>query len=381
MFETKVVSEQSEFHQLREEWNQLLNKSHANTIFLTWEWLYTWWEVFGQGVKLFIVTVRDKSGMLVGIAPLCIRKSRYYLLPVKEMHFIGMGLSDRQDFILAGRDQRVLEEIVLIIQGHAEEWDIVQLDQIPGESLFATGSFDSNLRVEHENSSLCPYVKIHGDWDSYYKGLGKKFHRDMKHKQNRLSRFGQWEFKTEVPPFHGIETLIETLADTEEQSRKHGVKPFFSIRKNREFLIKIINTCIPRGWFDLSTITVNDVPIAYLVGFRYNAKYYAYNMAFVEKYRAASPGKLVIHEKIKWCFSQEGGIREFDFLRGDFYIKSLWASGNRQHIRAVFFRGSLYTYLLRLAVFRIRPALKKIREKQRCNKKTLGTKACSDVDS
>ena len=35
------------FHSLRASWNHCLSQSDQNTIFLTWEWLFTWWEVYG----------------------------------------------------------------------------------------------------------------------------------------------------------------------------------------------------------------------------------------------------------------------------------------------------------------------------------------------
>ena len=31
------------FRGLQEEWNELLESSTSNCLFLTWEWLYTWW--------------------------------------------------------------------------------------------------------------------------------------------------------------------------------------------------------------------------------------------------------------------------------------------------------------------------------------------------
>jgi CelD/BcsL family acetyltransferase involved in cellulose biosynthesis len=81
-------------------------------------------------------------------------------------------------------------------------------------------------------------------------------------------------------------------------------------------------------------------------------------MAYAEDYHEASPGKLLLNDKIKWCYEQKNEIKEFDFLRGDFYIKSLWASESRQHIRIVFFNDSVYSDLIRLTVFRARPFIK-----------------------
>ena len=57
-------------------WNELLMQSRSDTIFLTWEWLYTWAECFlGSDRKLFILAVYHKE-KLIGLAPWCIHRIR-----------------------------------------------------------------------------------------------------------------------------------------------------------------------------------------------------------------------------------------------------------------------------------------------------------------
>ena len=56
------------FDTLAEEWNGLLVRSAADTIFLTLEYQHIWWQNLGQG-ELLILAVRDGEE-LVAIAPL-----------------------------------------------------------------------------------------------------------------------------------------------------------------------------------------------------------------------------------------------------------------------------------------------------------------------
>lgn len=364
-FETQVITDPRQFGELRTEWNQLLQRSTTNTIFLTWEWLYTWWKVFGDGTELFIILVRDVEGALIGAAPLLIRRSNYYKFPVREMIFIGMGQADRQDFIVADDDYQIVHDILSKIHENISQWDIVNLEQIPSDSFLAKSEFIRAFRMEKEFSSLCPYVRMEGGWEEYFKSLSKKFRRDIKHKTNRIARFGRWAFETERSP-DDVETLVESMELIERTSRKSSTqKAFFAPIGARDFILKFCKLCQQNDWLDFSRITLNDKPIAYLLGFLYGNKYCAYNMAFSEDFHEASPGKLLLNEKIKWCFEHIDIAEEFDFLRGDTYIKALWTSDNRVHLRIVLFKNSLYSKVIRFAVFHIRPAIKRILKRDR----------------
>jgi CelD/BcsL family acetyltransferase involved in cellulose biosynthesis len=362
MFETRVITDLEQFKNLREEWNSLLQRSYTNTIFLTWEWLYTWWEVFGNGSELFIITVKNNEGELLGIAPLYIKKAKYYKFPVREMAFIGTGLSDRQDFIVCESNGKIMEELISRINESKNKWDIVLLEQIPNDSPLPSSEIVGKCQPEIENSSLCPYAKINGSWEDYLRSLSKKFRKDIRNKVNNMNRLGKWEFKVELDNVDSW-TTVDWMENIEAKSKKQGTEKVFFTEINKEFLKKLCNLCAGERWLDYSTICINGVQAAYLFGFLYNNKYYAYNTAYLEEFDGVSPGKLLLNEKIKWCFEQSERPKEFDFLRGDFYIKSLWSSESRQHVRMVFFNGTAYSKMIRLAVFRARPMIKKVLRK------------------
>src|SRR5213082_1594 len=84
--EVSVIENVDDLIAVRSEWNALLASSRADCIFLTWEWLYTWFKHLGSGRQLFIVAVR-REGELIGLAPLTMKKG----IPFTRMEFAGVG--------------------------------------------------------------------------------------------------------------------------------------------------------------------------------------------------------------------------------------------------------------------------------------------------
>jgi CelD/BcsL family acetyltransferase involved in cellulose biosynthesis len=102
------IEDTAGFEKLREEWTDLLNASTSNCLFLTWEWLYTWWKHLSEGRTLLLVTVRC-GRELIAIAPLTLRPhGPIRLFPFRSLEFLGSGIigSDYLDFIVrVGKEQ------------------------------------------------------------------------------------------------------------------------------------------------------------------------------------------------------------------------------------------------------------------------------------
>src|SRR5206468_9708707 len=107
----EVVEDVARFRDLRQEWNTLLKTSASDCLFLTWEWLYTWWQRLPEKNSLFLLLVRFGEE-LVAIAPMMIRPRQLTrLLPFQTLEFLGTGSagSDYLDLII----RRGMEEPVL----------------------------------------------------------------------------------------------------------------------------------------------------------------------------------------------------------------------------------------------------------------------------
>ena len=124
------VSDYKRFQDYKAEWEGLLSRSDVDNIFLTHDWIDSCIKHFYRNDRLLILNVSN-GGRLVGIAPLVIRRDRYFGLPVKTISFIGTSISDRMDFILDGDKEEIIALIFDYLLSMKEDWDIIDLQEFP----------------------------------------------------------------------------------------------------------------------------------------------------------------------------------------------------------------------------------------------------------
>src|SRR2546425_205209 len=123
------IEDLAAFRALRNEWDDLLEASSANSFFLTWEWLYPWWKHLSGDRKLSILTARA-GGELIAIAPLAWRRQRIARIwPFPSLEFLGTDriCSDYLDVIVRrGKEDEGLralgEALALLVALHNMRW-------------------------------------------------------------------------------------------------------------------------------------------------------------------------------------------------------------------------------------------------------------------
>jgi CelD/BcsL family acetyltransferase involved in cellulose biosynthesis len=122
----EVVEDSRGFAALEEEWDDLHRHSPRATPFQSWAWLYSWWEHYGGGYELRLITVRGEGGLLVGAIPLMLER-RWGL---GRLLFVGTGPSDHLD-ILVRRDweAEACEAGVQALE-QMDGWHVAELHQI-----------------------------------------------------------------------------------------------------------------------------------------------------------------------------------------------------------------------------------------------------------
>ena len=83
------VNSTEEFRSLKEDWNKLTGESGSKTIFLTWEWLFTWWETYSYRKLLNILCIYENDDNLVAIAPFYITWEKTLGVPIRILKLIG----------------------------------------------------------------------------------------------------------------------------------------------------------------------------------------------------------------------------------------------------------------------------------------------------
>ena len=84
--------DEGQFNNGREEWSALLNRSKSDKLFMSWEWLHSWWRAFSNNadMSLYIIAAYNSNNRLIGIAPLFLSSVvSKKILSTHRLQFLG----------------------------------------------------------------------------------------------------------------------------------------------------------------------------------------------------------------------------------------------------------------------------------------------------
>lgn len=336
--EIEEIGSASRWDSLREEWESLHSASEEGDIFTSFDWLRTWWDVYGEGRRLCIYAAREND-QLVGLAPFAIG-SIGKLMRFRIKEYVGTGSSDRlANLALPGRED-VHREIWkrLIKEGG---FDIIDL-----KDMLAMGTTASTLRRAFPSAEVemspSPYIPLEGSYEVYLKGLSSNF---------RHSYVSSWKLLREE-----LSARVEVLTRPEDMPRGfelltalnamrwEGREPStLSSVKMREFLEAAVTKASPKGQVSFHVLMTGETPISVILGFRFRRRYLYYLSGFDPEFRKYGPGRTLIMKIIEGAFTE--GLTEVDLLRGGEDYKYRFKPRDRPLLRlrakGKGFRGSL----------------------------------------
>ena len=264
------ISTDKEFGALEREWNLLVQRSPAETVFLTWEWLSSWWSAYGGRKELFVLVGRDATGECKGIAPLYLDRSRRTRL----LKFIGDGTydSDYLDFIVArGHGAQVLEAFLEYLKRSNRDWDALQLNEIPESSPtleFLRGLRERTRWLFRQEEVPCGIRSLPARWEEFLQTLKPRFRTSVR---ACLRNLDQWNGGLELLT-NGTEAsswlseLYELHSDRWSLRQQSGV---FAKQDKRKFYEGMARSFLNRGWLHMTRWRVNGAVLACQFGFVY----------------------------------------------------------------------------------------------------------------
>jgi CelD/BcsL family acetyltransferase involved in cellulose biosynthesis len=341
-----IISTVEGFHSLRDEWNYLLENSKQKTIFLTWEWLYTWWQVYKcESQQLHICTVRDQ-GQLTGIAPLYIKKR--YLTSV--IYFLGSNIvcSDYLDFILLKtREEKSLFAIIDSIIKENDKWDVLSLRNIPADSNnipLIRSCFLVNRTIFDEINTVCPYLNLQSNWESIYATFSPMLKNIINKKFRKINKLHNIQY-VEASPGKDIVSMFSRFIQLNRlRFKMKGKQSPFADKKFLEFHNHIIAVLNGRDMIKIAFLKADDELIAGIYLFKYNDKYLYYQGGFDPAWESFSPGTLLSYFVIK--DAHERKMKELDFLQGNEDYKRNWTRTTRYNARINIYNQNITSQLI-----------------------------------
>lgn len=319
-------------HGLRTEWEHLLQRCRSRSVFVTFEWLSTWWKHLGGGGELSVITVRDRAG-LVALLPAYIRGPDLRH-PFRTVALMGSGDagSDYLD-LLVDQGPRAADA-VRAVASEVARWNIpVELSRIlPASPLIETlvPMLDrSGWAFTSPEKAVCPYLPLEGpSFENYLAGLGPKHRYNFRRRLRHLSREYQLEFRTVATQEERRESLRQLIRLHKHRWRSRGGTTAFHRPELEAFHEEFSRIAFEKGWLELLVLNLDGRPAALIYGFRYRSTFSFYQSAFDPAYASHSVGLVAMGLAIRRA--AEAGLREYDMLHGDEGYKFLWTSRSRE---------------------------------------------------
>lgn len=339
--DSKWISRTEDFFALREEWQELLNDSSSNTLFLTWEWQYTWWLHLAEKRQLAILTIR-KDGILMAIAPMTVKPADLKrMMPFKILEILGTGTvgSDYLSIIVRNDAERRLMpaiSVALLNRKYSLEMSNTERDS----KIMTKVVLEMNglgCRSGRSTQSFSPFIDLSGfNWDSYMTRNNSsnrtRFNKKLRKLEKTFSvRFDQTN--TEASLEMDLQTLIQL--HLQRWDGKGGTNAFNSVSL-RNFHKEFSAIALKNNWLRLYIMWLDNKPAAAVYGFCYNDIFYYYQAGFNPQFSQYSVGYLAIGQTVKKAL--EEGVREYDMLRGNESYKYVWATNERELVRLNIFQ-------------------------------------------
>jgi len=315
---------EEEFLAREEDYRGLLARSGADPLFMSWEWLTTWWELhkepFGLSLKVFSAEAED--GRVLGLAPMTVRPVRHRggvlgtrLEPLGNLvREKGAALTEHVTFLVDRCRMPEVAELLARSVFREPCWDDLCLSFVPVEG----DTWRSVVEVEARSSSayvrppdyLTAYrLDLKDGFPAFLDALGAKTRLRLYNGRRRLAKIGSVEFV--VASSGNFEECLAVLDRL--HSERWGVSALSGLRG------RLYRTLAQEGLVDgslsLSYLAAGGRSLAAALNLRTGDCEYGIQMGLSgDAPGNVSPGYLHLGFMIERCC--DDGIRYFDFLAG-----------------------------------------------------------------
>jgi CelD/BcsL family acetyltransferase involved in cellulose biosynthesis len=304
-------------------WDQLLARSEADALFLSWQWLTRWWQHYAGDLSLsaeILAFYRDNS--LVGLAPLYhTRVVRGGLVRARSVQFVGLLwrdavplISEYLDVIATPEDMEAVRneclrilldqtgwtEMLVGFTAAGEQWREAFSRLAPGMGHYA----------RETDRSVSYHADLSQGFAPYLGGLGQSTRRSV------------WNLRRRLAEEHG-EVRLELVTQEQIDSAFGDLNRLHQLRWNRPafpperlaFHSSFAASLAARGELVLTRLRVAGNVVSVLYDIRKGPRQYNMKMGFDPSFTTRLSLGLV-HFGYAMEAAAERGVTLYDFLAG-----------------------------------------------------------------
>ncbi len=323
----KVVDTFEGLIALEDYWNKLYQKCSISSIFSSWEWARTWWEIYqDQGQRKLFILCFYRHDELVGIAPFQIDSSfPKSVIQGKTLRFIGAGerrkdtvVSQYLDFmVLPGLEEKMTTIISQSLIENKAKWNFADFEYVLKDALVLKCFNDEQRdicrqKIEYGFRYFVPKME---DFDQYLSKMGKRWRKMFVKKSRIMNRDG--EVNIEFSSSQKLASVaLHDLAEIHcsRWKQKAGDCIFKSQRFYR-FHEKILDRLVPQNKAFIKTISLDGDDLASYYVFTDKEKIHYYQSGFFSEYaNRYSPLFLLVCHEVGDAIKNN---KQFDFMYAD----------------------------------------------------------------
>jgi CelD/BcsL family acetyltransferase involved in cellulose biosynthesis len=347
---TEVIRDWPRLRPLAAEWNALLSRSRADSLFLRWEWIEAWADVIGQEMPLVVVVARDADGDLAGVAPYYTTDASFLrLLPFRVLRTLGDHPTGAEypDWVVRVDRERDAVEAMARTLATTAGWDCIWMPNASGwtgaleraRHASGAGRFLSHVRT-------CDFaaVELPARMQDYVESLSQNKRQQLRQETRRIaSRPGvsivQCTEVADVPIF--LDALFDLHGRRWAELGQVGT--FGRKPAEARFYRRFAPVALERGWLRLFALQEAGSFKAVQIGYVYNNIFHQLQEGFDPRYLKGA-GNVLRANVIERCIAE--GVKTIDFLGEMTEHKRRWQAAVRSGQDVFMARRCVRTRLL-----------------------------------
>lgn len=358
--EIRIVTDYQGFLALKDDWNRLVAANFSSGVWMRHEWYDCWWQAFGAGAELFVVTMSER-GQLTAILPLMIMRLRFKGLRQRTLMFIANGITPRSSFIIPGITRESLQAVWDEVFAQAGKWDLAVLSNFEqgngGFTQWREYLATNSVRHVELPERISPYLTLREGWESVQAGFGRNLRRNLNRAKTRMAKEAPYEL-IESTASGDVRGALARCYEISKVSWKgqQGVDMGGSEQRVK-FYDLITEEAIKNGWINIWQLQFGERVIAFEYAFAHEGYVLPIAADYDPQYRQYSPGTVLRSLILERLCAR--GIDTYDFAGTVYDYKLYWTKSVRPHSQFWIFHSGLKSRLLYLIKAKLLPALKR----------------------
>lgn len=317
--EIRLIDKEEKFHDVKENWNKIVNNMKIKSPFQSWDWNYNWWFLVENRECELLILEAFEDKEIFGYAPLVIKN--------QSIGFIGDKHFDYGSFICAERKREIIQLFLKYVYelSRKRRLDItLNCFSEKGDQLGIIREIMQDIpnslvrkQVDTANLNLSEYK----NFDGYIKAISSS----LRKKGIKPCLKSDISFQIEKYSDNLWEDIIDIYDDRQENRIGNSTL---------EWAKPIVEELNKRGILKISTLEYENNRVAFLIFFEFNNSNYIWLTAFKKT------KKLQLGHYVRYCLIERAykeGIDVVDMMRGAYDYKKQWDCNVSSNYEAIIY--------------------------------------------